>query len=296
MFLLDKMRDLDYNFAVAHVNYHQREESNKDEELVIKYCQNLNLPFFVCQVQFKPQKKNFQAEARRIRYNFFQTIARQWKSRYIITAHHLDDHLETYYLQKKRKSLVEHWGLAPKVCWKGDKTKKFWILRPLLAVKKEQIYQYLTQKNLLYAIDKTNYLPLYQRNIARQKINSLSTTEKKELQNEVKQKNRELHQTKKLLKKQIKEVIIGSSFNLAVWEINSPELKLRLLYHWINQNTNNAFVNRKRQICAEVNKQLTSPKKKITIILSKGYQIKKNHPWAVLEKAKIINNERRSKI
>ena len=98
-------------------------------------------------------------------------------------------------------------------------------------MKKKQIYQYLTQKNIPYAIDKTNYLPFYQRNIVRQKINSLSATEKKVLQNEIKQKNRELRQTKKLLKKQIKEVIINSSFNLAVWETNSPELKLRLLYY-----------------------------------------------------------------
>jgi len=34
MFLLDKMRSLNYNFAVAHVNYHHREESDQDEEIV----------------------------------------------------------------------------------------------------------------------------------------------------------------------------------------------------------------------------------------------------------------------
>jgi tRNA(Ile)-lysidine synthase len=38
MFLLDKMRNLNYNFAVAHVNYHQREESSYDEELIRSYC------------------------------------------------------------------------------------------------------------------------------------------------------------------------------------------------------------------------------------------------------------------
>jgi tRNA(Ile)-lysidine synthase len=283
MFLLNKIHSLGYNFAVAHVNYHQREESDKDEELVQKYCQNWNLPFFVYHVQFKSPKKNFQTEAREIRYNFFQTIAKQWKSRHIITAHHLDDHLETHYLQKKRNSLVEYWGLTPKVYWKD---KKIWVLRPLLSINKNQIYRYLTQKNISYAIDKTNYLPFYQRNIARQKINSLTVAEKKILQNEIKQKNRELCQIKKLLKKQIKEVIINSSFNLAIWETNSPELKLRLLYYWINQNTNNAFVNRKKQIFPEVSKQLTSPKKKLTIVLSKNYQIKKTYPWAFLKKIK----------
>ena len=39
MFLLDKMRCLNFDFVVAHINYHKREESNQDEKLVKEYCQ-----------------------------------------------------------------------------------------------------------------------------------------------------------------------------------------------------------------------------------------------------------------
>jgi len=53
-------------------------------------------------------RKNFQAWARQIRYAFFQTVAKKKQSRHIITAHHLSDHLETYYLQKQRNSLVDN--------------------------------------------------------------------------------------------------------------------------------------------------------------------------------------------
>jgi tRNA(Ile)-lysidine synthase len=64
---------------VAHVNYRQRKESNYDEELVKNYCQARNLPFSSYQVQLKKHspKINFQAEARRIRYIFFQTVAKK---------------------------------------------------------------------------------------------------------------------------------------------------------------------------------------------------------------------------
>ena len=103
-------------------------------------------------------------------------------------------------------------------------------MRPLLTVKKKQIYQYLILKKIPYAVDKTNFLPLYQRNIVRQKINNLSAAERKVMQSEIKQKNQELRQIKKNLKKQTGAVIVNSSFNLAAWETNSSELKLRLIY------------------------------------------------------------------
>jgi tRNA(Ile)-lysidine synthetase-like protein len=110
MFLLDNLRQKGYKIIVAHVNYRKREESSQDEELVKKYCQIWNLPCFVCSI--KPNDyllaKNFQSWAREKRYNFFQKIARQKQTKYVITAHHLDDHLETYLFQKQRKSLVEH--------------------------------------------------------------------------------------------------------------------------------------------------------------------------------------------
>ncbi|RHZ37207.1 tRNA lysidine(34) synthetase TilS [endosymbiont GvMRE of Glomus versiforme] len=284
MFLLDKMRCLGFNFVVAHVNYHKRVESNQDEELVKKYCQKWNLPFFVCQVQSQEylRVKNFQTWARKKRYDFFQQLARQKQTKYIVVAHHLDDHLETYWFQKERKTLVEHWGLAPKTCWQNKK-KNIYILRPLLHFNKEQIYQYLHQNNIPYILDETNYLPIYQRNIIRQKLTHFLP--KKELLKEIKLKNQELRKTKLLLKRQIKEVIVDSSLNLETWQAHSSELKLRLLYYWVNKSTNNAFVSQKKQIWPEISKQLTSKKRKIIIILSKDYQISKLFPWAILKKS-----------
>ncbi|KLL03069.1 MAG: tRNA(Ile)-lysidine synthase [Mycoplasmataceae bacterium CE_OT135] len=286
MFLLDNMRRWGFNFAVAHVNYHKRAESNQDEELVRKYCQKWDLPFFVCQAQ--PQEyssaKNFQAWARKKRYNFFQELAQQKQTKYIVVAHHFNDHLETYYWQKKRKSLVEYWGLAPKIRWQ-DKKQNIYILRPLLHLSKEQICQYLHQNNLLYSLDKTNYLPIYQRNIIRQELINFSPKKIKELRKEIQLKNQELRKTKLFLKRQIKEVLVNSILDLKKWETNSPELKLRLLYYWINKRTNNTFINQKKQIWPEISKQLASKKKKINIILNKNYQISKNFPWATLRKS-----------
>jgi len=96
--------------VVAHVNYKKRENSDYDEKLVRNYCQKHFLACEVYQVKGSEYNStsNFQDRARKIRYDFFQKLANKYQTKYIVVAHHLDDHLETYLLQKQRNSLVEH--------------------------------------------------------------------------------------------------------------------------------------------------------------------------------------------
>lgn len=283
MFLMDNLRCLGYKFIVAHVNYKKRKESDNDEELVRQYCQKFNLSLFVYQMQPKEylEVKNFQAWARIKRYDFFQSIAQQNRIKHVIVAHHLDDHLETYCYQKERNSLVENWGLATKSHWKN-----IYILRPLLFLEKKHIYRYLAQKNVPYAVDYTNYLSIYQRNVIRKDLEKMSQKEKLELLKEVQQKNQELNKTKEIVQKQLQEKVISDSLNLdlRLWNSNLAEVKLRLLYYWINKVTNKEFVSRKKRTLWETKRQLESPKNKLTIKLNKSYQVQKRFPWAVMEK------------
>ncbi|MCE8164144.1 MAG: tRNA lysidine(34) synthetase TilS, partial [Candidatus Moeniiplasma glomeromycotorum] len=150
MFLMDKIRSENYNLVVAHVNYQKRSTSIEDEKIVWNYCQKYSLTCEIYQVKGSEYDliSNFQDKARQIRYNFFQKLAQKYRTKYIIIAHHFDDHLETYLLQNQRKSLVEYWGLPAKT-----RQGKCWIIRPLLTINKQQIYQYLAQKKINYAVD-----------------------------------------------------------------------------------------------------------------------------------------------
>jgi len=47
-------------------------------------------------------------------------------------------------------------------------------MRPLLNTDKKKIYEYLQQKKITYSLDQSNFLPIYRRNIIRQKVNKLS--------------------------------------------------------------------------------------------------------------------------
>jgi tRNA(Ile)-lysidine synthase len=116
MFLLDSVRLAGYNFVVAHVNYKKRTDSDFDEKMVRNYCQKYSLNLEVYQFQGSEYNfvSNFQDKARKIRYEFFQKLADKYQTKYIVVAHHLNDHLETYLLQKQRQSLVDYWGLPAK--------------------------------------------------------------------------------------------------------------------------------------------------------------------------------------
>ena len=61
MALLDMLVKKAYNVIVVHYNYHFREDSDLDENLVRSYCQNHHLPFYVRQGDKKEyQKGNFE--------------------------------------------------------------------------------------------------------------------------------------------------------------------------------------------------------------------------------------------
>ena len=104
-------------------------------------------------------------------------------------------------------------------------------MRPLLSLNKQQICQYLAQKKINYAVDITNQLPIYQRNIFRKKLDNLSKEGKKTLEKEIKEQNQELRKVKKLVKITAKKLII-SPFVLKLDKKDEylPEVYLRLLY------------------------------------------------------------------
>ena len=54
MALLDMLVKKAYNVIVVHYNYHFREDSDLDENLVRSYCQNHHLPFYVREGDKKP--------------------------------------------------------------------------------------------------------------------------------------------------------------------------------------------------------------------------------------------------
>ena len=190
MALFDMLQKENYSFEVAHVNYHLREESDSEEAGLREYCKIKGVKILVFQNK-ESFNSNIEANCREVRYDFFSKLYKEYGFDALLVAHNEDDLIETYLLQKKRKNLVFHYGLAELNEIKGMK-----VIRPLLSFKKKELLDYCDELSIPYAIDKTNLLPVFERNKIRINIVSkMNDQERKDIVQEIDTKNRELSKT-----------------------------------------------------------------------------------------------------
>ena len=164
MVLFDLLLKCDYKVVVAHVNHHKRLESEIEENFIRDLANKNNCPLEV--LHFYHEKENFQAEAHEKRYDFFKKVAIKYNSSTIITAHHYADNLETIIINIIRGSnLYGYGGISDVVCREDIK-----IIRPLINVKKEEIYEYARNNNVTFFEDSSNKSDEYLRNRIRHHI------------------------------------------------------------------------------------------------------------------------------
>ena len=158
---------LDFNISLAHCNFNLRGiESDKDEVFVKELGEKLNLKTFT--TSFETEKfasKNSlstQVAARNLRYHWFDKIMNEHKFDFILTAHHLDDNLETFLINLSRGTGLEGLTGIPEL----NKN----IARPLLIFSRDEIENFATKNNIDWREDKSNASNKYIRNKIRNQI------------------------------------------------------------------------------------------------------------------------------
>ena len=151
--------NFDFSFEVAHINYGLRgADSDADQNLVEHFCSAHNIPFHLYKVTEKDNKpkNSIQLWARDLRYNFFSEIMQKENIDFLATAHHLNDQLETFFINLSRGSGIN--GLC------GIPAKENNILRPLLGFTKEEIYAFAEENGIPFREDVSNQKNDYLRN------------------------------------------------------------------------------------------------------------------------------------
>ena len=154
-----------FEFQIAHVNYHFRgEDSNLDQKIVQDFCKKNNIKFHLKDIseEEKTEMKSLQNWAREMRYNFFFNLLKKENLDFIVTAHHLNDELETFIINLSRGSGIK--GLS------GIPKNENRILRPFLTFSKSEIYAFAEENNIDFREDKSNQKDDYLRNKIRNKI------------------------------------------------------------------------------------------------------------------------------
>ena len=176
-----------YQFEVAIVNYHLRKESNLEVKGLIDYCNLHNIELHVLDVK-KPITRNIENECRKIRYNYFKELCEKRRLLGVIVAHHQDDLIETYLLQKHRQNLPEYYGIKEKSIVFGVE-----VYRPLLDYKKKDLQDICEQNNVPYMIDLSNLKNAFLRNKIRHEIvEKLDDKNRDKILKEIAKKNKEL--------------------------------------------------------------------------------------------------------
>ncbi len=192
---------LDYRFQVAHVNYKLRgEDSDFDQKVVEDFCFKNDIKFHLYEVSEKDQRpeNSIQLWARELRYEFFKQIQEKENLEFLVTAHHLNDQLETFIINLSKASGIK--GLS------GIPANDHKILRPLLHFSKEEIYDFAKKNNIEYREDLSNKKNDYLRNkIRNELVPKLLETNDHFLEN-FKKSLSYLNQTKDFVQHQIEEI------------------------------------------------------------------------------------------
>ena len=155
----------DISIIVAHINHNVRKESDQELEFLKDYCEK-NKVFFEAMKIEKYGDDNFHNEARTIRYRFFNDIVKKYGAKYLMTAHHGDDLIETILMRLVRGStLAGYGGFSLEVMEDGYK-----IVRPLIFTTKDDILKYNEKNKIPFVIDKSNFKDKYTRNRYRKTV------------------------------------------------------------------------------------------------------------------------------
>jgi len=157
---------------IAHLNHQLRgEESDEDESFVRKLAGQLNLPVCVERIAVadhaRSEKKNLEATARRLRYDFLRKVAEEREAKFVFTAHTLDDQAETVLMRLARGSGSEGLrGIHRTIVWSGQLK----LARPMLAVTRAEVIEHCERCKLAFRSDSSNLSPDFTRNRIRHEL------------------------------------------------------------------------------------------------------------------------------
>lgn len=184
--LLDMLsKTIKHELIVAHFDHGIRADSREDALFVEALAKHYGHKFETKREELG--QKASEAMARQRRYAFLQSLAAKHQAR-IVTAHHLDDLVETVAINFSR-------GTG----WRGLAVFHPTIARPLIDTPKQSLLRYAEQNGLAWREDSTNSSSAYLRNRLRTRAVSLPDDSKRQL--------RALHARQGELRKQINSEI-----------------------------------------------------------------------------------------
>ena len=137
-------------FDLAIVDHNAREQSKIEVESAKELASKFGKKIYIKSVNLAGS--NFEKNAREARYEFFGEICQKIGYENLILAHQFDDKFEWFMMQLgKGAGLKELFSMS-----ELEKREHFWLVRPLLNLRKKELQNYLDERGLRYFVDETN--------------------------------------------------------------------------------------------------------------------------------------------
>jgi len=282
MCLLDLLQKKTTKIVVCHINHNVRKESLEEEEYITKYCQDKNIILEKTTIN-NYQENNFENEARKKRYMFYEEILKKYNSKTLLLAHHGDDLIETILMKISRGSNLEGYAGIKEI----SNVKNYQIIRPLLKYTKEDIINYNKSNNIKYYNDSSNQSTNYTRNRYRLNILPLLKKEDKNIHKKYLKYSKTLIEYDDYIKREVKRNInnVYKDNIINIDNLNKLDTFLikNILYNIMNniyQNKNNIITDRHIQNIISL---LNNTKPNIKIDLPNNKEIVKEYNKLIIK-------------
>lgn len=284
--LMNYCNDSMCQIVCVHIHHNLRKESDEEQVFVKKYCEENHLLFET--IKFTYDDKFTEKIGREKRYQFFEEILKKYDSSFLFTAHHGDDLIETVLMRLSRGSTLKG------ICGIESVSKRsfYTILRPLLYLDKENIYQYVKENNIPYVEDSSNQDIHYTRNRYRKEILPFLKRENPDIHRKFLAYSEELKEVLEYVNqasdKIYPEIVQNGKLDYRLWKTLEDILKKEVLRKYLF-----SIYDKEIELITKVHLQILMDFINFGIVNSSidfpnHYQVKKDYQFIFLVKDQIV--------
>ncbi len=156
-----------FHIGIAHCNFQLRERaSDEDARFVAAFAQGQQIPFYLQNFDTSAiatqKRQSIQECARELRYEWLENTRSSEGYDWLVTAHHLNDNIETLLYNLTKGSGIR--GLH------GIPSQQGKLLRPLSEISRKELENYAQQQQIAFREDASNAEIKYRRNLLRHRV------------------------------------------------------------------------------------------------------------------------------
>lgn len=285
MVLINILHENGYKVVCAHVNHNIRKESTDEYKFLKDYCKENEIVFEGLELQTEFNRDEYYY--RKKRYAFYKDIAKKYSTKYIMTAHHGDDLIETILMRITRGSNLKGYLGFPKIYDEHG----ILFIKPLIFYTKDDILKYAKANDIPYVIDSSNDADGHTRNRYRHKILPFLKSENKDVHLKYLHYSEELEEAEEYLdretQRELKKVYKNRKISSKDFIDLDPYIQKRCLY-LIFKDIYGDYIDKIKSV--HVNGVLSNIAKgeNFEMSLPLGFKIKKEYDSITIDKEEML--------